>query len=394
MCALSMSLAGCGVVRQGLPEEVDARPADAGTATRPADGPPARDAPAAGAPDYGLPARAPGASCESDRECASGFCVDGVCCQSACAGPCEACDLPGSMGSCLPVTGAPRGQRPPCLGAGSPCAGSCDGQARTSCQYPAGETECAPASCGDGIASARSVCSGTGVCLPPTMVSCAPFSCSGAICAGGCSAAVPCAPENVCLGGRCLPLAEAGAACTAPGQCRSGYCASGRCCNRACTGACESCDRPGRPGSCGTVPFDSDVNNCGGCGVRCPGTRCLQGACEKIEFEFSFVGMVAGKTCLSVDEPSDPHFWADNYLCTQRDFGLRWSIAGAIPGMTCTQIVEPSDPDAWSDNFLCAPVDYGLRWSFVGPIPDMRCTLVNEPSDPNFWGDNYLCAPP
>ncbi len=403
VCALSTGATGCGVVQQGLPvDEVDAaRPLDAASADGPVvrdSGPravdlaTARDLPAA-SPDYGLPAGPLGATCQSDRECATGFCVDGVCCQSACAGVCEACDLAGRAGSCLPVTGAPHGSRPVCLGGSTACAGSCDGQMRTVCRYPAGETECAPARCTEGVASARSVCSGTGVCLPPTMVSCAPFTCSGDICAGGCSASSPCAPGNFCQGGRCVPLGEAGAVCGGPTECRSGFCANGRCCNRACNGPCESCDLGGRRGTCGTIPL-TDVDNCGACGVKCPGTRCLQGSCERIELEFSFIGVVPGKTCLSLNEPSDPHFWADNYLCTPRDFGLAWSTAGPIPGLVCTQIIEPSDPDTWSDNYLCAPVDYGLRWSYAGPIPDMRCTQVNEPSDPDFWSDNYLCAPP
>jgi hypothetical protein len=32
-----------------------------------------------------------GDSCTSGGDCASGFCVDGVCCESACDGPCQAC---------------------------------------------------------------------------------------------------------------------------------------------------------------------------------------------------------------------------------------------------------------------------------------------------------------
>jgi hypothetical protein len=39
-----------------------------------------------------------GAACSSEIECASGFCVDSVCCDSACPGRCEACDAPGSRG--------------------------------------------------------------------------------------------------------------------------------------------------------------------------------------------------------------------------------------------------------------------------------------------------------
>jgi MYXO-CTERM domain-containing protein len=34
-------------------------------------------------------------------------CVDGVCCNTACDGPNEVCNLPGREGTCLPRTAAP-----------------------------------------------------------------------------------------------------------------------------------------------------------------------------------------------------------------------------------------------------------------------------------------------
>ncbi len=45
-----------------------------------------------------------GEACSADRECLWGFCADGVCCDYACDAPCEACDLPGSVGRCTRVT--------------------------------------------------------------------------------------------------------------------------------------------------------------------------------------------------------------------------------------------------------------------------------------------------
>src|SRR5690606_27237296 len=41
-----------------------------------------------------------GARCDAAYECASGHCVAGVCCESACAGQCARCDAPGSAGTC------------------------------------------------------------------------------------------------------------------------------------------------------------------------------------------------------------------------------------------------------------------------------------------------------
>ena len=40
------------------------------------------------------------AICKTGTECLTGFCVDGVCCTSACTGPCRACNLPGALGTC------------------------------------------------------------------------------------------------------------------------------------------------------------------------------------------------------------------------------------------------------------------------------------------------------
>lgn len=42
----------------------------------------------------------PGSACQQDRDCRAGFCAGGLCCDTPCAGPCEACDLPGFIGSC------------------------------------------------------------------------------------------------------------------------------------------------------------------------------------------------------------------------------------------------------------------------------------------------------
>ncbi len=104
-----------------------------------------------------------GEACAASSECSSGHCVDGVCCNAACDGQCEACDVAGSEGTCAAVTGAPRGGRAACTGTDSACGGTCDGTNRSTCTYPT--VECRPAGCTDGVAHPAATCS-EGVCPP------------------------------------------------------------------------------------------------------------------------------------------------------------------------------------------------------------------------------------
>ena len=63
-----------------------------------------------------------GEPCTDAAECGSGQCVDQLCCDQACDGTCEACNLSGSAGSCQPL---PAGTDPD-----SECGGGvCDGAA-------------------------------------------------------------------------------------------------------------------------------------------------------------------------------------------------------------------------------------------------------------------------
>ncbi len=115
------------------------------------------------------------------KECASGYCFDGVCCDSACGGTCEACAEPGSIGTCLAVKGAPRTGRAPCVGAGTACGGQCDGTAPFSCAFPSADV-----TCGAGCAGASvQRCDGAGssACVAP-----AP---AGTSHSGGCARGAP-----------------------------------------------------------------------------------------------------------------------------------------------------------------------------------------------------------
>lgn len=94
-------------------------------------------------------------------------------------------------------------------------------------------------------------------------------------------------------------------------------------------------------------------------------------------------------------EWGDPNGWNDNYLCSERNLGMKWSYSGPIAGMTCVNVNEPSDPHYWNDNYLCTPEDWGLTWSSNGIPSGKECVAFNEPSDAGYgWYDNYLCWNP
>ncbi|MBI5545477.1 MAG: hypothetical protein HY901_16445, partial [Deltaproteobacteria bacterium] len=110
-----------------------------------------------------------GAGCGSAAECSTLLCADAVCCDAACEESCDACDLPGSTGTCTPASARAPGA-PTC----APFA--CDG-VTTRCP-----TECATDSaCPDGR-----YCDASHQCLPQKAVGLA------------------CASAHECSGGNCV----------------------------------------------------------------------------------------------------------------------------------------------------------------------------------------------
>src|SRR5262249_21135063 len=124
-----------------------------------------------------------GRPCTSGGDCASGFCADSICCNAACTGQCEACDLAGAVGKCTPTSGAPRGNRPACAGApsGNVCgAATCNGITTDSCAGFVGETAiCSLAACTSGTATLVTRCVGNGACPDPVTLMCSPYVCQG-----------------------------------------------------------------------------------------------------------------------------------------------------------------------------------------------------------------------
>jgi hypothetical protein len=245
------------------------------------------------------PLQTPGHSCSTALECLSGFCVEGVCCDSACAGPCRTCRQPGATGICTfvadgeDVNGDCVAEAPTTCGRDGTCNGA--GECRF---HPAG-TPCAPGACTGGIESAPRTCNGAGSCRPPATKPCEPYTCAGTVCGTSCSGNEQCISTSFCNTATmtCAGLKPAGAACQRANECLSRFCVDGVCCQTACTEPCRSCGLAGTAGICTPIAAGEDPDNecptdlsstCGrdgscdsqgGCRLHPAGTLCVPQTC-------------------------------------------------------------------------------------------------------------------
>ena len=263
----------------------------------------------------------PGQPCMSGADCQSTFCVDGVCCNTVCDQPCEACtdvargqipnfsgdggDLIGSGGGdgfCGPVF---QGQDPTndCADLDpSTCGtiGTCDGGG--GCELFSEGTICQLPGCLGNVSQGGGTCDGAGTCTPVgTTEDCDPYACLGGVCTKGCKSSIECSAFAYCDGvvNTCQPKKPDGSTAFAAEQCLSGFAADGVCCDTACAGQCDVCSAAlGAPkdGVCsplsnvqcndGDACTKVDVCNNGVCiggqPVVCPGdTGCAGGlACD------------------------------------------------------------------------------------------------------------------
>ncbi|MGZ3422618.1 MAG: Kelch repeat-containing protein [Polyangiales bacterium] len=159
--------------------------------------------------------------CSKASDCGSGFCVDGVCCDTACEGKCHSCALLTSPGKCTlsPIGVDLRSDCGPALS----CLGTCDGKgqcigagAGTMC----GRNRCVSPSTGVGPA----YCAAAGAKCPTDGVvpfDCAPYICEPAFgaCRSDCATSADCANGSICdVGSRtCIaapPPEDAGGGCS------------------------------------------------------------------------------------------------------------------------------------------------------------------------------------
>jgi hypothetical protein len=205
-----------------------------------------------------------GVSCTQANQCERGFCVDGVCCETACTSMCTTCNLTGNAGYCSPVFAGqdPKGSCAQDLASTCGRDGTCDGSG--GCRlWPSG-TECASAACTAGTATTARTCDGAGTCRSASSKACAPYACKGTTCSTQCSgnsdcdAGSPTSAASYCSGGTCLRRKDTGWPCTSAIQCAAGnYCNLGL---QWCAGAVCTC-----PASC---PYSCISND--GYACSCP----------------------------------------------------------------------------------------------------------------------------
>jgi hypothetical protein len=152
-----------------------------------------------------------GTDCTTSATCPSAGgaknCVDGVCCNSACSGQCQACNTAGKVGTCVTISGEPVSSpmttmRPACPMSDpmNPCSQKiCDGTSATACtSFVGASTTCILGACVDMIGTPTSVCDGDGGCPKMQPSSCAPYACVGGSCTASCTNTADCSPGYYC----------------------------------------------------------------------------------------------------------------------------------------------------------------------------------------------------
>lgn len=214
-----------------------------------------------------------GASCTSSSTCASNFCVDGVCCESACDGVCAQCNssghctMPSDDGACGTIQCPAQNE---CTNATNITSGRCAsvGACKTSsaCQSPPAQkgTKCS------GSQSSLAICDGQGNCAAPVI------TCGNTNCSIG--------PNSCCFtlaGGTCQSGLCATASTTATVEC-DGHsdCPAGQLCGY----AYDSVSRPSTRVRCAApadIEYTYNVMTGGGRGYELCKSPAASSSCSK-----------------------------------------------------------------------------------------------------------------
>lgn len=153
-----------------------------------------------------------GMNCLDERQCVSGHCIEGVCCNSTCEQGCYSCVVPDSRGTCT-LERVGEDHKGTC---GNPqlCSRTCLGKDVPPGTDPCGDanvkTKCVVAQCLDethAVAPSYCVDGKDSVCPVAEVQDCVDYACNDNIgrCRTDCVSVKDCAPGRVCdPGGRCV----------------------------------------------------------------------------------------------------------------------------------------------------------------------------------------------
>lgn len=306
------------------------------------------------------PGVGPGVPCAAAADCASGFCVDGVCCTSACAGgdsDCQACS--GAAGAATDGTCGPVSAGHLCRAAIDVCdeTDRCDGTAR-SCPVDRMAPPTAVCRAAVGVCDAQEQCTGfSSACpadalLPPVVV------CR--------KAAGPCDADERCPGNS--------AACPADELLGAAV----RC--RAAAGPCDVAERcSGADAECPADTFAATTTVCrlaiDACDAeeRCDGAS---SACPGDALQIEGFACDDGDKCTRTDGCRSGLCWGGNpVVCTAEDACHDVGTCNPATG-TCSNPARP-DGIACSDGNSCTTVDTCVKGTCTGSSP-VACAPANE----------------
>lgn len=219
------------------------------------------------------------AQCSTGADCTTGFCVDGVCCDTACGGgatnDCQACSVGfGAQvnGVCGPIAASAAHV---CRPAAGPCDAPevCDG-ASTSCPTDAfapATTACRAPGCAAGVETLAASCTGSSADCPAAQTqSCGDYACGPNACRTTCATDADCASGRVCnSAGSCVSAGTGGAGGTSGGSGGTSGGGSSGTSGSAGVGASTSGGAGPVDGGAG-APSGSGAGSKGGCGCELP----------------------------------------------------------------------------------------------------------------------------
>ncbi len=367
--------------------------------------------------------RSLGLSCTSAAACTSGFCVDGVCCNSLCDGSCQSCVAStnsfGTNGFCGPAKEGldphdtcddSRDMDPSSCGTTGVCSafGSC-------AVYAYGES-CGEPQCTDSNVAQENFCNGVGACVAVTH-DCKTYACAAGVCKSGeCTTNTDCAGSAYCdttvspsacavkknLGDTCSPETK---------ECKSGFCVDGVCCDSPCLGTCQACSNALKGGSepdgyCGPAKqgtldancqadpakpcgYDGTCNEFGACTLPASGSKsqektlCVGG--------FYYTRQFCNGLGSFVPDPSSAEFCDNAFQCNKDTGACKTectnTASDCVTGFQCAQSTKE-----------CIPIG---QCRTVGDCADdevcdetFRCVKRDATITPDVYDDACACSLP